>query len=143
VSYEIRREKEILRIVFAGTLTNDDLCHYAVDLEAIEEANQVIPNRIADVRPVQRLEIDFGGVRALAEARRPRKFNNSFKAAVIAEDIVHFGFARMFQTLNDHRQIVLAIFGNEKDAHAWLSLPDLEPPKVPWQPRRARAPEKS
>jgi hypothetical protein len=124
----------MLRIVFSGTFTNDDLSCGGVEIAELEDASQTIPHRIADLRPVARLEIDFVGVLALAEARRRRRFKNPFKTAIIAEDVVHYGFARMFQTLNDHPQIVIAIFGNDKGANEWLKLPGLDAPKKPWQP---------
>ena len=134
MSYEFRREKGILRIVFSGTITNDDLSYGGIEIAELEEASKEVPHRIADLRPVDRLEIDFVGVLALAEARRRRAFKNPFKTAIIAPDLAHYGFARMFQTLNDHPQIVIAIFGNEESANEWLDLSDLNPPKSPWQP---------
>jgi hypothetical protein len=41
----------------------------------------------------------------------------------------------MFQTLNNHPQIVIAIFGDDEPALQWLKAPDLRPPDVPWLPR--------
>jgi hypothetical protein len=125
-----------LRIEFSGTFTNEDLSRGGMDVDVIEEASAVIPHRIADLRPVQRLEIDFIGVLALADARRWKRFKNPFKTAIIAPDLVRYGFARMFQTLNDHQQITIAIFGDEAEAVSWLGLPNLKAPKNPWQPRQ-------
>jgi hypothetical protein len=135
MSYALRMDGPILRVDFSGTFTNQDLSRGAIDMADFEESTAVIPHRIADLRPVERLEIDFVGVFALAEARRRRRFQNSFKTAIIAKDIVHYSFARMFQTLNDHPQIVIAIFGDDPDAMAWLGLPDLEAPSKAWQPQ--------
>ena len=59
-------------------------------------------------------------VLSLAEARRRRTFPNSFKTTIIAMEPVHFGFARMFQALNDHAQIAVSIFDDDADALAWL-----------------------
>jgi hypothetical protein len=129
-------EGETLKIEFSGTFTNQDLSRGTIDVEELEESSALIPHRIADLRPVERLEIDFSGVLALVDARRRRRFKNPFKTAIIAPDIAHYGFARMFQTLNDHPQMVIAIFGEEAEAVNWLGLPDLKPPKNPWQPRQ-------
>ena len=136
MSYALRMEGETLKIEFSGTFTNQDLSHGAFDVEELEESSPLVPHRVADLRPVERLEIDFSGVLALDNARRGRQFKNPFKTAIIAPDIAHFGFARMYQTLNDHPQIVIAIFGEEADAVNWLTLPDLKPPENPWQPRQ-------
>ncbi len=135
MSYALRMEGRILRVDFSGTFTNEDLSRGAVDMARLEESTAVIPHRIADLRPVEKLEIDFVGVFALAEARRRRRYQNSFKTAIIATDVVRYGFARMFQTLNDHPQIVIAIFGDDQEAKSWLALPDLEAPRKSWQPR--------
>jgi hypothetical protein len=136
MSYALRMEGETLKIEFSGTFTNKDLSQGEIDVEELEQSSVVIPHRIADLRPVERLEIDFAGVLALAEARRWRQFKNPFKTAIIAPDLASYGFARMYQTLNDHPQIVIAIFRGEAEAANWLRLPDLKPPKNPWQPRQ-------
>lgn len=135
MSYALRMDGGILRVDFSGTFTNQDLSRGAIDMADLEEATAVVPHRIADLRPVERLEIDFVGVFALAEARRRRRYQNSFKTAIIAADVVHYSFARMFQTLNDHPQIVIAIFGDEPEALEWLALPGLEAPAKAWQPK--------
>ena len=136
MSYALRMEGETLRIEFSGTFTNEDLSRGEVDVSQLEESSASIPHRIADLRPVQRLEIDFVGVLALADARRWKRFKNPFKTAIIAPDLVRYGFARMFQTLNDHPQIVIAIFGEEVDAVSWLKRPDQKAPKNPWHPQQ-------
>jgi len=96
----------------------------------------VVRSRISDLRPAVRLDIDFNGVAALAAERVRRSFPNSFKSAIIAPDPARFGFARMFQTLNDNPQITLAIFRDEPEALAWIMAPGLAPPAMPWSPSR-------
>jgi hypothetical protein len=130
----MRIDGGLLRIVFSGTVTNADLVRAAAEIAEVEASCDVVPHRSADLRPIERLEIDFGGIFTLAEARRRLIFRNPFKTAIVASDIVHFGFARMFQTLNDHPQIVVAIFGDEEHALQWLKLPDVRPPDVAWRP---------
>lgn len=134
MSYALRMDDRILRVDFSGTFTNQDLSRGAIDMADFEESTAVIPHRIADLRPVERIEIDFVGVFALAESRRRRRFQNPFKTAILATDLVHYSFARMFQTLNDHPQILIAIFGDEHEALGWLRLPDFEAPARAFQP---------
>jgi hypothetical protein len=135
MAFEMRRENGLLKVAFSGTLTNDDLTRAGMEVAAIEAACDVVPHRIADVRPVERLEIDFRSILSFAEDRKRRQFPNAFKSAIVASDIVHFGFARMFQTLNDNAQITIAIFGDDASALEWLSGPGLAPPETPWEPR--------
>ena len=139
MSYTIREESGILRITFWGTFQNDDLSRGGDEVDLIERSAAVVPHRVSDLRPVERLEIDFIGVLSLAMARRRLQFKNPFKSAIIATDIAHFGFARMFQILNNHPQICIAIFGDEDSALKWLQLPGLAPPDEEWSPALAQA----
>jgi len=143
MSYALRMEAGTLLVEFTGTFTNQDLARGAIDVAELEESSATVPHRIADFRPVDRLEIDFDGVLALVETRRRMRFKNPFKTAIIAPDVAHYGFARMYQTLNDHPQIVIAIFGEEAEAVKWLGLPDNTAPKNPWQPRTEWIPNES
>src|SRR5262245_45347380 len=128
MALDMRLESGLLKISFSGTLTNGDLTQGALEVAAIEATCDVIPHRITDVRTVDRVEIDFRGILSFVEDRKRRQFPNAFKSAIVASDIVHFGFARMFQTLNDHEQITIAIFGDDVTALEWLHDPGLEPP---------------
>ena len=120
MAYELHREDPILRVVFSGVLTNRDLSRALEELAQIEAELDVVPDRITDIRPVDRLEIDFAGALALAEARRRRVYKNAFKTAFIAADAVHIGAARMFQTVSSHPQISVEIFTDEESALHWL-----------------------
>lgn len=135
MAFELRQENGLLRISLSGTLTNDDLARGAQEVAAFEATCDVVPHRLSDVRPVERLEIDFRSILSFAEDRKRRQFPNAFKSAIVTSDIVHYGFARMFQTLNDHSQITIAIFGDDVSALDWLHLPGLEPPERHWEPR--------
>jgi len=137
MAYALRMEDGILMITFSGTLTNEDLSAGGDEVGKLEQSVSVVPHRIADLRPVRRVEIDFDGVYAFASSRRRLRFTNPFKTAIIVSDIVHFGFARMFQTLNDHPQISISIFGNDADAMSWLKMPGHAPPPTEWRPQRS------
>ena len=134
MSYTVRQQDGILWIEFRGTFKNHDLWRGGDEVDRIERAAAVVPHRIADLRPVERVEIDFNGIFTLVQMRRRLGFKNSFKSAIIATDVVHFGFARMFQTLNDHPQICIAIFGDEQSARSWIAIPDHRPPEQEWNP---------
>ena len=138
--YALRMDGRILRVDFTGTLTNQDLSQCVAELANAEESTAVIPHRLVDFRSVERLDIDFSGVLAVAEARRRRSYRNRFKTAVVASDVVRYGFARMFQTLNDNPQIVIAIFGDEVEALSWLGRAEFKAPRVPWHPRLSGKP---
>ena len=125
--FTIDTSQPVLRITLSGRLTNQDLLDLGKDAARIESGYAVIPHRLTDMRPVERIEMNFEGVLALATERLKLKFPNTFKSAIVAGDVVHYGFARMFETLNDHPQIVIAIFPDEPEALRWLSEPGTKP----------------
>ena len=57
---------------------------------------------------------------ALALHRAQRPIPVPIKSALVALKPVHFGFARMFQMLNDNPRIQIRIFGNLEEAQQWL-----------------------
>jgi len=120
MAYVLNRDGEILRLEFSGTVTVQDLVQGAADLAEFEDASAIAPNRIADLRGVERLALDFAGILSFTEVRRQKRFRNQFKTAIIAASPVHYGFARMFQTLNDHPQIAIAIFADDAEALNWV-----------------------
>jgi hypothetical protein len=68
------------------------------------------------------------------QGRLRLEFPNPFKSALVAKDLVHYGFARMYETLNDHPQTVIAIFSDEAEALKWILEPGLEPYRGKWTP---------
>src|SRR5262245_64128906 len=102
-------------------MTNRDLVHGGDDIARLEQSMSVVPDRLSNLELAERVEIDFWGVFALAAERRKTIFNNPFKSAIVAGDLVRYGCARMFQTLNDHPQITIAIFPEVAQALEWLA----------------------
>jgi hypothetical protein len=133
--YTIKTGEPILHITLLGTLTNEDLAALAREAMDLERSLAVVPHRLTDTRPATRLEITFDGILDFANKRMQLKFPNSFKSAIVASDVVRFGFARMFQTLNDHPQISIAIFPDTPTALHWLEQPGHDLPGKAWAPR--------
>jgi hypothetical protein len=103
-----------------GTVTASDLDQLANDTEALEDSIPEALDRICDITAVARFEVGFSAVNALAERRRIRKFAKRVKSAIIVQDLVHLGIARMFQTLNDNPQIEIRIFRSTAEAKEWF-----------------------
>jgi len=49
------------------------------------------------------------------------RLKNYIKSAIVANNPSQFGFARMFQTLNDNPQIEIRIFPAAESAMEWLT----------------------
>jgi hypothetical protein len=104
-----------------GVLTPDDLVTLAAELERLEDAAGASKDRIADATSLDEVEIAFPDVLLLANRRLGRTFTRRVKSAVIARRSVHIGFARMFQTLNEHPQIEIRIVPSMDEALKWLA----------------------
>jgi len=139
MSFEIRTDHPIIELRLFGTFTNDDLTHIAIEARRIETEEAVVRHRITDTREITKLDIDFRGVSAFADERRACAFPNAFKSAIVAPEVAHYGFARMFQTLNDHPRISIAIFPDEVAARDWLALDGVALPAKAWAPSAALA----
>jgi hypothetical protein len=57
---------------------------------------------------------------ALAVKRGERAVPAPIRSALVANRPVQFGFARMFEMLNDNPRIQIRIFGNLEEAQRWL-----------------------
>ena len=88
--------------------------------EEIENRSTVIPHRLTDLTQAAGMDVRFPDIFTLAMRRKARPFPNPFKSAIVACQPIHVGFARMFQTLNDHPQITIRIFPTFNEARNWL-----------------------
>ena len=117
----------ILRIVMPATLTPADLYRIAAALTEIERSAAVTPHRLVDMSGVTQFQVGFEEMFAMAELRRAHPPSNPIRSAWVASSQVQVGFARMFQTLNDHPQITLRIFPDLGAALVWVAGDAAEP----------------
>jgi hypothetical protein len=118
--FVITEESELFYIKFTGVVTAGDLVEAAAVAWAAEKPKAVTPPRITDLSEATSMEIDFKAVWQLAENRKSKSFPNAFKSAIVAPKDHLLGFARMFQTLNDHPQITIRIFRDLPSAREWI-----------------------
>lgn len=123
MSLALHWDGELLRIEFSGTVTTGDLALLIREVLALETRLGHAPPRLSNLTAVERLEIAFGDVDRIARSRREVHLPNPIKSAVVAPQSVHYGIARMFQTLNDHPKVTVRIFPDEESALAWLREP--------------------
>jgi hypothetical protein len=123
MSYELRTTPELFQIEFSGRLTADDLSALATELESAEATLDVVPDHVTVLERVTEVDVSGDAVRAVAAIRKARHFPNRFRSAIVASHTPHVGYARMFQTLNDHPQITIALFPEADAAYDWLRSP--------------------
>jgi len=119
--YQLTEEAAFVRVVFFDDMTGHDLRSLADLVAAIERERAVAPNRLTDLSQITGAQLTYTEVFDFVEHRKRQQLANSVKSAIVAPRPVQLGFARMFQTLNDHPQIEIQIFPTLAAAEAWLT----------------------
>ena len=116
---EISDEGNFHSIRLSGILDRADLDAVTREVERLEDEG-VLQDRLTDLTVLDRIDVGFEEVFALALKRGERKVATPIRSALVANRPVQFGFARMFQMLNDNPRIQIRIFGNLEEAQRWL-----------------------
>jgi hypothetical protein len=121
--FTIDRAPDLFRLTLTGIVTREDLSEIGRQTAELEDSLTVMPNRLIDMTGIESIAVGFTEVHELAERRRARTYPNGFKSALLISSELQKGYARMFQTLNDHPSIRLEIFSDRAAALAWLKAP--------------------
>jgi hypothetical protein len=118
--FEIRDEGSYYFARLSGVLDPADLKAVTAEIERLED--EAPPkDRVTDFNGVERIDVGFEEVFAIALRRAQRTVRAPIRSALVAKKPVHFGFARMFQMLNDNPRIQIRIFGTAEEAVEWLT----------------------
>jgi hypothetical protein len=118
--FEISDEGNWYRARLSGVLTRADLKAVTAEIERLEE-NGPPKDRVTDFTAVEQIDVGFEEVFGLAMRRAQRVVPAPIRSALVARKPVHFGFARMFQMLNDNPRLQIRIFPTAEEAEQWLS----------------------
>jgi hypothetical protein len=118
ITNEYRGEFIVTRMT--GLVALPELLAHAEEIAGIESSLPVTPYRIAHLASDLVGELSFVELHAFAAKRGQARLKNPVKSAVVAEGAAQYGFARMFQTLNNNPDIRVEIFQAEAPALAWL-----------------------
>lgn len=125
MAWHLVNETNFLRLVAHGHFTPEELRAALAELETIEGAVARIPDRMIDLTGIAYSELRFPDIEFVAARRKARRFPNRFRSALVTSHPAQLGYARMFQTLNEHPDITIRIFDKVEAAAAWLdSAPD-------------------
>src|SRR6185369_9544604 len=97
--YEFRDEGTYYYARLSGSLDRAELNAMTQEVERLEDAG-VMLDRITDLTSVERIDVGFEEVFAVAQRRAERRVATPIRSALVANRPVQFGFARMFQMLN-------------------------------------------
>ena len=119
--FEIRDEGRYFLVRLFGVLDLRGLDAVVAEVERLESEPAGVKDRITDLTDLERIDVGFEEVFAVANRRAQRKVPTAIRSALIAVHPVHYGFARMFQMLNDNPRIHIRIFANREEALEWLA----------------------
>jgi hypothetical protein len=125
--YLITREDNLLRITLTGAFTRTDLLELSKAVEQFESDFGFTPHRLTDVSEATGPSIKYADILEIVRRFKKRTLANPIKSAVVAPGILQYGFARMYQTLNDHPQVTVGVFRDLPSALLWVAVDEGEP----------------
>lgn len=117
--FEIRDEGGFHSARLFGVLNSCELDAISAEVDKLEDAG-LLKDRLTDLTGLDRIDVGFEEVFALAHRRAQRPIATPIRSALVARNPVQFGFARMFQMLSDNPRIQIRIFGTLQEAQQWL-----------------------
>lgn len=118
--HEMVLAEGILRIRFSGVLTPEDLAELAPMVIALEREHTVTPHRISDLSEITSISVAYEDMSRFVRVRTLNPPKNPIRSAIVAATAIQLGYARMFQTLNDHPLVKIEIFPDVASAEAWI-----------------------
>lgn len=113
-------EDGIVYMTLSGRISRDDLVRIVRQMAELESQSEKSPHRLTDLTGVEGLDFEAGAIMDIAFVRRKAPLKNKVSSAIVAPTSLLYGYARIFQTLNDNPAVTLQIFPDKKSALAWL-----------------------
>jgi hypothetical protein len=124
MSYSIDANAAFIRVVYGGTLENNDIHGVLRDSLGTDGKELKLINRIEDMRKLHGIHIGFTELMDFAQNLRTIQLSKPVKTAILTSNPLQYGVARMFQSILEHPQMEIKIFSDEEEASHWLSAKD-------------------
>jgi len=121
MAHQVLVDGTMLVFRLSGVVSAADLEALATETLEIERGGTHTPPRLTDLRAVTDATIGYPEVASLADVTRARPLVGPIRSALLVAQPAQLGFARMFQTLNQHPLITIRIFNDETAAREWLA----------------------
>jgi len=123
MSYQFTAMTPTIRIRLFDTVTSQDFAQCIAEVYKIEAECIDIPDRILDIRDVSDFELHFSTMFPFTEARKKMVLPKDIKTAIIVNQPLQIGLARMYQSLNTNPRVSIQIFSTLADAESWVNDP--------------------
>jgi hypothetical protein len=125
--FELTTPGAILFARVFGVFTPTELNHLADEAEIAEASHPVALDRITDLTGVERFEVGFREIYYFAIRRSAQRLSRVVKSAIIVQEPVQLGIARMYEALNENPRIRLRILHSVTEAIQWIADPNDTP----------------
>jgi len=119
--FELTTSGAVLFTRVFGVFTAPELNHLASTAEIVEASHPVSLDRITDLTVAERFEVGFSEIFYFAIRRSTQRFSRVVKSAIIVQDSVQFGIARIYEALNENPQIEIRILRSVTEAQEWFA----------------------
>lgn len=117
--FDISRTPDYALIRVTGTVSAEDLHGLARSMKQLEDENPPF-DRITDLTGIESIDVAYPEVHDFANQRSARQFSRTVRSALVANQPLQVGYARMFQSLNDNASIEIRVFRSFDDASRWV-----------------------
>jgi hypothetical protein len=121
--FELTTAGAILFARVFGVFTAPELNHLASEAEIAEASAPVSLDRITDLTAVERFEVGFREIYYFALRRSLQRFSKVVKSAIVVQEPVQLGIARVYEALNENPQIQIRILRSVTEAKEWFADP--------------------
>lgn len=121
--FELTTPGTILFARLFGVFTAPELNHLATEAEIAEASHPLSLDRITDLTEVERFEVGFREIFYFAMRRGQQRFSRVVKSAIVVQEPVQLGIARIYETLNENPQIHICILRSVTEAMEWFADP--------------------
>jgi hypothetical protein len=115
--YTWRFYGDVHRSEASGVFTAAEAMTFLQEAAAAERARGVTAHRLADLRAVTDIAIDYSAMREIVA----RRAETRTKTALLTRNDMQYGMVRMFQALIEDSGLDVKIFSDEAAALAWLA----------------------
>jgi hypothetical protein len=118
--YEMNLEGNVIRAQLFDGFDKNDLASVIEDLFETEKGLSPVPHKLVIVR-AESLDLGFESMFTQARIRRIVEYCSDFKTAIVVNNTVNYGTARMWQSLMNSPQVKVKIFRVGDNAQDWLN----------------------
>ena len=121
--FELTTPGTVLFARVFGVFTARELNRLATAAEIAESTHAVPLDRVTDLTAVERFEVGFREIYGFAIRRSAQRFSRVVKSAIVVQEPVQLGIARVYDALNENPQIQVRILRSVPEAQEWFADP--------------------